>query len=149
MSQLQSWEWEFTHSFQSKHNRLLASEWGLWTYYKPMISLFAYHADIAHWNVYIYIYIHTMYTHTYTHRHILASVCAHVYILGLHTDEMTKLQNCLGVSHSKYQRTIVFIKEPPSSLRACTLGTMRHHAHFTELLKNLWLTSQAQRAQPR
>ena len=96
MSQLQSWEWEFTHSFRSKHNRILASEWGLWTYDKPMISLFGCHTDVAQWNVNTFqcIYAHTMHTHTYTHRHILAAVCAHVYIWGLHTDEMTKLRNC-------------------------------------------------------
>lgn len=60
-----------------------------------MIYLFGNHVDVAHrMCIYtdIYVYTHTMYTLTYTHIHIPAAVCVHVYILGLHTDEMTKLQ---------------------------------------------------------
>ena len=147
MSQLQSWEWEFTHSYQSKHNRILASESGLWTYYKPMIDLFGYHADVAHWNVYIYIYIHTMYTHIYTQTHTCSRLCTRIYFRAAHwwDDKTPKLFRCeslqVPANYRFHQRTPLLA---PHVYPAP--GTVRHHAHFTELRKNLWLKCQAQRA---
>ena len=190
MSQLQSWEWEFTHSYQSKHNRILASESGLWTYYKPMIDLFGYHADVAHWNVYIYVYIHTMYTHIYTHNvytyihtqcihiyihtqciHIyIHTQCIHIYIHTMYTHIYTQTHTCSRLCTRIYFRAAHWWDDKTPKLFRCESlqvpanyrfhqrtpllaprvypapGTVRHHAHFTELRKNLWLTCQAQRA---
>ena len=100
-----------------------------------MIYVFGNHVDVAHGIcIYtdIYVYIHTMYTLTYTHIHIPA-VCVHVCISGLHTDEMTKLQKWLDVSHSKCEGTILFIKELTSSPWAYTLRQALWDATFISL----------------
>lgn len=75
-----------------------------------MISLFAYHADIAHWNVYIHIYTHNVHTYLYTQTYTCVCLCARIYFRAAHwwDDKTPKLFRCESL---KYQRTMVFIKK--------------------------------------
>ena len=82
--------------------------------------------------IYIYIYTHThnVYTYIYTQTYTCSRLCTCIYFRAAHwwDDKTPKL---LGVSHSKYQRTIVFITELPSSPRA---GTLRRALWGTALI---------------